>query len=149
MREKLILPGAIEESGQAGVSPPLVEGGDNRRDTRPVIDDSQPAAGGSPAITDEELGLELFRAHRNIPGQALTFSDNEMGHIEKKAFHCVALRARELLTPEADPEALTVAYLAGAKDWKARAEKAEADKAKAEVALEVGRAHAEWALSHE
>jgi len=84
-----LLPGAIEESGQAGASPPMVEGTDNRRDTRPVIDDSQPAAGGSPAPTDEELGRKLLASIGMIPAQ-----------VWQQELAALGRRARELLAPQ-------------------------------------------------
>jgi len=65
-----LLPGAIEESGQAGVSPPLVEGG-------------------SPAPTDEELGRELLASIGMIPAQVL-----------QQELAALGRRARELLTPQ-------------------------------------------------
>ena len=65
-----LLPGAIEESGQAGVSPPLVEGG-------------------SPALTDEELGRELLASIGMIPAQVLQQELAVLGRC-----------ARELLTPQ-------------------------------------------------
>ena len=109
-----LLPGAIEESGQAGVSPPLVEGG-------------------SPALTDEEIGKELADTFRRVPVFTWT---------------AVGRRARELLVPQGnvvidDNFVCRPAY----DEMQSRAEKAEADKAKAEAALEQLRDFAECLLN--
>ena len=109
-----LLPGAIEELGQADVSPPLVEGG-------------------SPALTDEEIGKELADTFRRVPVFTWT---------------AVGRRARELLVPQGnvvidDNFVCRPAY----DEMQSRAEKAEADKAKAEAALEQLRDFAECLLN--
>jgi len=105
-----------------------------------ALADSKPQAGERLVLTDEALAAELVNVFneydKGLPG-------SQFGKLWIKT----ARRARELLAPEAYPEELTVAYLAGAKDWKARAEKAEADKAKAEAALEQLRDFAECLLN--
>ena len=134
--------GAIEESGQAGVSPPLVEGGSHcpsnlSNGFLAGVTDSKPPAGERPALTDEELGRELLASIGMIPAQVL-----------QQELAALGRRARELLRPASFAfdlgqwsieqfqvnQALDNA-IHRAEAAEKRAEKAEADKAKAEAAL--------------